>query len=288
MMNILQALRNSADYVEQITKQSRLESKIEAEHIFMFVLKVNKTKLYEQFDSTITDMNKKKIKNILELRKNKPLSYIINSHVFYKEEFYVDENVLIPRPETESIIDELLVQGDRLFNEKKRCIFLDAGTGSGCVGITIANERPEWKVLLLELHPKAIDVAKINLKLCKRNNIALICSDWLDPIAENSLDFIFSNPPYIKIDDEYIEKSVKQNEPSSSLFSDLDGLNDIYRIVKYSQRVLSKRGVLFLENGTKQSKDVSEYLELNDFTDIRVHMDYNGHDRFTSSRKNNG
>ena len=287
-MNILQALRNSADYVEQITKQSRLESKIEAEHIFMFVLKVNKTKLYEQFDSTITDMNKKKIKNILELRKNKPLSYIINSHVFYKEEFYVDENVLIPRPETESIIDELLVQGDRLFNEKKRCIFLDAGTGSGCVGITIANERPEWKVLLLELHPKAIDVAKINLKLCKRNNIALICSDWLDPIAENSLDFIFSNPPYIKIDDEYIEKSVKQNEPSSSLFSDLDGLNDIYRIVKYSQRVLSKRGVLFLENGTKQSKDVSEYLELNDFTDIRVHMDYNGHDRFTSSRKNNG
>ena len=287
-MNILQALRNSADYVEQITKQSRLESKIEAEHIFMFVLKVNKTKLYEQFDSTITDMNKKKIKNILELRKNKPLSYIINSHVFYKEEFYVDENVLIPRPETESIIDELLVQGDRLFNEKKRCIFLDAGTGSGCVGITIANERPEWKVLLLELHPKAIDVAKINLKLCKRNNIALICSDWLDPIAENSLDFIFSNPPYIKIDDEYIEKSVKQNEPSSSLFSDLDGLNDIYRIIKYSQRVLSKRGVLFLENGTKQSKDVSEYLELNDFTDIRVHMDYNGHDRFTSSRKNNG
>ena len=180
------------------------------------------------------------------------------------------------------------MQGDRLFNEKKRCIFLDAGTGSGCVGITIANERPEWKVLLLELHPKAIDVAKINLKLCKRNNIALICSDWLDPIAENSLDFIFSNPPYIKIDDEYIEKSVKQNEPSSSLFSDLDGLNDIYRIVKYSQRVLSKRGVLFLENGTKQSKDVSEYLELNDFTDIRVHMDYNGHDRFTSSRKNNG
>ena len=105
--------------------------------------------------------------------------------MFYKEEFYVDENVLIPRPETESIIDELLVQGDRLFNEKKRCIFLDAGTGSGCVGITIANERPEWKVLLLELYLEAIEVAKIYLKLCKKNNIDLIRSDWLKPIANN-------------------------------------------------------------------------------------------------------
>ena len=287
-MRILQALKKSTTFVEHFTNQSWSESKIEAEHIFMFVLQVNKSKLYEQFNSTLTDCNNKKIEDILELRKNKPLSYILKRHTFYKDEFYINDKVLIPRPETESIIDEVLRQGDLLFEEKKKCIFLDAGTGSGCVGITIANERPKWKVLLLELYSEAIEVAKINLKLCKKNNIDLICSDWLESIAKNSFDFIFSNPPYIRINDESIDEFVRYNEPSTSLFSEKNGLEDINKIVKYSQKVLSKNGILFLENGTGQSKDISAYLELNDFTDIRVHIDYNGHDRFTSSRKSNG
>ncbi len=287
-MNVLQALKKSTNFVERFTNQSLSESKIEAEHIFMFVLKVSRPKLYEQFNSTLTDCNNKKIQDILELRKNKPLSYILKKHTFYKDEFYINDNVLIPRPETESIIDEVLRQGDLLFKTKKKCIFLDAGTGSGCVGITIANERPEWKVLLLELYSEVIEVTQINLKLCKRNNIDLICSDWLKPIAKNSFDFIFSNPPYIRINDEYIDDSVRYNEPSTSLFSKKNGLEDINKIIKYSREALSTNGILFLENGVGQSKNISDYLELNDFTDIRVHIDYNGHDRFTSSRKYNG
>ena len=287
-MNILQALKKSTDFVERVTNQSQLESKIEAEHIFMFVLKINRPKLYGKLNSTLTDSNNKIIEDILELRKNKPLSYILKRHTFYKDEFYINNNVLIPRPETESIIDEVLRQGDLLFKEKNKCIFLDAGTGSGCVGITIANERPKWKVLLLELYSEAIEVAKINLKLCKNNNIDLICSDWLEPMAKNSFDFIFSNPPYISITDESIDESVKNNEPSTSLFSEINGLEDINKIIKYSREALSKDGILFMENGVGQSKDISAHLELNDFTDIRVHIDYNGHDRFTSSRINNG
>ena len=287
-MNILQALKKSTNFVEQVTNQSLEESQIEAEHIFMFVLQVNRSKLYEQFNSNLSNYNNKKIEEILELRKNKPLSYILKRHIFYKDEFYINDNVLIPRPETESIIDEVLRHGDLLFKEKNKCIFLDAGTGSGCVGITIANERPQWKVLLLELYSEAIEVVKINLKLCKRNNIDLICSDWLKPIAKNSFDFIFSNPPYIRINDESIDDSVRHNEPYTSLFSQKNGLGDINKIIEYSRSVLSTNGILFLENGVGQSKDITSHLELNDFTDIRVHIDYNGHDRFTSSRKNNG
>ncbi len=287
-MNILQALQKSTSFVKKITNQSELESKIEAEHIFMFVLQVNRSKLYEQFNITLTQYNNKKIQGILELRKNKPLSYILKKHTFYKDEFYINDNVLIPRPETESIIDEVLKQGDLLFKQKKKCTFLDAGTGSGCVGITVANERPKWRVLLLELYSEAIEVVKINLKLCKENNINLICSDWLKPIAKNSFDFIFSNPPYVSANDESIEQFVRDNEPSTSLFSKKNGLGDINKIIKYSREALSKNGVLFLENGSGQSKEISAYLELNDFTDIRVHIDYNGHERFTSSRINNG
>ena len=287
-MNILQALNECVRFIEEATNQSKIESKIEAEHIFMYVLQIDKKKLYEKYNTSLTYNNNKKIEDILKLRKIKPLSYIINKHVFYKDEFYINQNVLIPRPETESIIDEVLRQGDILFKEKNRCVFLDAGTGSGCVGITIANERPSWHVLLLERYFKAIEVAKINLKLCKNNNINIICSDWLGPIAKHSLDFIFSNPPYIRIGDVSIDKLVKDNEPSTSLFSIENGLYDTNKIIKYSQKCLSKNGLLFLENGTGQSDNISAYLESNDFTDIRVHIDYNGHDRFTSSRINNG
>ena len=287
-MNILQALNKCVRFIEKATNQSKIESKIEAEHIFMYVLQIDKKKLYEKYNTSLTYNNNKKIEDILKQRKIKPLSYIINKHVFYKDEFYINQNVLIPRLETESIIDEVLRQGDILFKEKNRCVFLDAGTGSGCVGITIANERPSWHVLLLERYFKAIEVAKINLKLCKNNNINIICSDWLGPIAKHSLDFIFSNPPYIRIGDVSIDKLVKDNEPSTSLFSIENGLYDTNKIIKYSQKCLSKNGLLFLENGTGQSDNISAYLESNDFTDIRVHIDYNGHDRFTSSRINNG
>ncbi len=287
-MNLLKFLNQSAYFIEKTTNQSKFESKIEAEQIFMFVLEINKTKLYEQYQANLLDNDKKKIDDILELRKIKPLSYIINKHSFYKDEFYINQNVLIPRPETEAIMDEVLRQGDILFKEKNRCIFLDAGSGSGCVGITIANQRPAWKVLLLELYLEAIEVEKKNLKLCKNNNIDIICSDWLKPINKNSLDFIFSNPPYIKENDKLIDKSVKDNEPETSLFSSENGLHDINKIIDYSRKSLSKNGILFLENGVGQSNDILAYLELNDFTDIRVHIDYNGVDRFTSSRVNNG
>ena len=288
-MKILECLKKSISFLKIHTNQSIEESNIEANSILIEVLNLNKATLYKNYDHEIDEASQKKIEEILELRKNNiPLSYILNSHTFYDEDFYVDKNVLIPRPETENIINDIIKYGDLIFREKNKCTFLDAGTGSGCVGITIANMRPEWNILLSDLHMNALIVAKVNSKIGKNDNINLICADWLSPYAKESVHFIFSNPPYVPVFDKHLDISVEKNEPDSALFSGIDGLNDIRKIILSSKDILSSGGILFLENGIDQSNKIASMLELNDFTDIEVHMDYNGVERFTSSRKNYG
>ena len=286
-MNILQALKNTVNYLKLNTRQSLEESKIEADTILTRVLNLSKPSLYKNYDDQLDKISQRKIKDILYLRKNgTPLSYILESHTFYDDNFFVNKSVLIPRPETEYIVDKIIKYGDLVYKRKNRCLFIDAGTGSGCVGITIAKQRPHWNIFLSDLYMDTLKVAKINTK--KAKNVNLICADWLSTFADNSVDFIFSNPPYIPLSDEYIEKSVENNEPLSALFSGVDGLDDIRKIISLSKNILSSSGVLFLEYGFKQSDEVSSLLDINDFTDIKVHLDYNGIERFSSCQKSYG
>ena len=277
---------SAAKFIQVHTDQSYQESKIEAVEIFMHVLGINKSKIYTNTSICMTKDERDQISHILNERKrNVPLSYVLKKHLFYNHEFFVDENVLIPRSETENIIDQIIIQGDKLFRDTKRCNFLDAGCGSGCVGITLAIERPNWNIFLSDIDMSAINVAKKNSHLLNQQNIKFICGDWLKPFKPESFDFIFSNPPYIALSDQRIDKSVLNNEPHSALFSGVDGLNDIKKIILSSKKILSNQGILIMENGPNQTDKISHLLQVNDFTDISVHMDYNGHGRFTSSYK---
>ena len=288
-MKTTQLVNSTAKFIQLHTNQSFQQSKIEAEEIFMYVLGINKPKIYSNTTISITKDEYNQINYILNKRKNDiPLSYVLKRHLFYKYEFFIDENVLIPRTETENIIDQIIFLGDKLFKHKGRCNFLDAGCGSGCVGITIAIERPDWNVVLSDINMKAISIAKRNSNLLNQKNIEFICGDWLEPFKSKSLDFIFSNPPYIALSDQRVDKSVIDNEPHSALFSGADGLNDIKKIIISSKDILSDQGILLMENGIDQTDKISRLLESNDFTDISIHLDYNGHERFTSSHKKNG
>ena len=286
MMKTTDIVNSAAKFIQVHTNQSYQESKIEAEEIFMHVLGINKSKIYTNISVSMTKDERDRISHILTKRKsNIPLSYLLKKHLFYNHEFYVDENVLIPRSETENIIDQIIIQGDKLFADMKRCNFLDAGCGSGCVGITLATERPNWNIFLSDINMNAINVAKKNSHLLNQQNIKFVCGDWLKPFKPKSFDFIFSNPPYIALSDQRIEKSVLNNEPHSALLSGVDGLNDIKKIILSSKKILSDQGILLMENGIDQTDKISRLLQENDFTDISVHIDYNGHGRFTSSYK---
>ncbi len=286
MMKTTDIVNSAAKFIQVHTNQSYQESKIEVEEIFMHVLGISKSKIYTNISMSMTKNERDRISHILNKRKsNIPLSYLLKKHLFYNCEFFVDENVLIPRSETESIIDQIIIQGDKLFSDIKRCNFLDAGCGSGCVGITLAIERPNWNIFLSDINTNAINVAKKNSHLLNQQNIKFICGDWLKPFKPKSFDFIFSNPPYIALSDRRVDKSVLNNEPHSALFSGVDGLNDIKKIILSSKKILSDQGILLMENGIDQTDKISHLLQANDFTDISVHMDYNGHERFTSSYK---
>ena len=286
MMKTTDLLNNAAKFIQIHTNQSYQESKIEAVEIFMHVLGISKSKMYTNISISMTKDEHDQIRHILNKRKSDvPLSYVLKKHLFYNHEFFVDENVLIPRSETENIIDQIITLGDKLFKDIKRCNFLDAGCGSGCVGISLAIERPDWNVFLSDFDMNAINVAKKNSYLLSQQNIKFICGDWLKPFKPKSFDFIFSNPPYIALSDKRIDKSVLNNEPHSALFSGIDGLNDIKKIILSSKKILSDQGILLIENGIDQTHKISRLLQINDFTDISVHMDYNGHGRFTSSYK---
>ena len=187
-MKIIKAIRDAAIFLELHTNQSSQECRIEAEEIFMFVLRVNKSKMYTSDTLLISNKNLEKIHHILNKRKDKiPLSYLLNKHTFYNYEFYIDKNVLIPRSETEGIIDKILNMGDKLFIDNNKCFFLDAGCGSGCVGITIANERPEWKVLLSDMYMSSLVVAKKNMELCNHENAAAIVRGLVNSISSSSI-----------------------------------------------------------------------------------------------------
>ena len=213
-----------------------------------------------------------------------PLAYVLGNQFFYNYKYYVNHNVLIPRPETEIIISEIITRGDKIYKPKKNFNVIDAGSGSGCIGLSINSERKKWNVILSENSHKAAKVLNKNYKSEFRKNCFLIMSDWLSTFNDDMADIIVSNPPYISPDSREIDKSVSGYEPKEALYSPDDGLHDIKRIVSESKRVLKKDGLLFIENGFDQSEKVLEVLKENYYEDIDIILDYNGIKRFTVSR----
>ena len=211
-------------------------------------------------------------KNIIEerIKTRKPLQYIINKAVFYGDIYYVNENVLIPRPETELLVNKVI----NLANSKTK--ILDIGTGSGCIAITLAKHLQSDNITTCDISQSAIDTAKINAeKICPDVKINFILSDLFKNINEK-YNIIVSNPPYIdlalKAD---LEPEVINFEPKSALFAQDKGLYFYKEIITNAGKYLYENGIIVFEIGIDQAEDVSEILKSNNFTDIEIIPDYN-------------
>ena len=272
---------------EQALKSSKVNNvtKLDIEYCLMETLGKNRAYLHAHGEEEISNQELIKFNKLLkDILLGKPLAQVLGYQDFYKNKFFINDNVLIPRLETEILIPKILELGDKIYNKNNQLILIDAGSGSGCIGLSVAIERQNWSIILIEKSAKAIEVLLSNCKKHNVSNCTIIMSDWLTAISDKLANIIVSNPPYIDIESERVENSVKNFEPNDSLYSNENGFSDIKTLITDSKRVLVNDGLLILENGFNQSAKVSNLLNKNYYKDIDIILDYNGINRFTLSR----
>lgn len=276
-MNINEALIKSYD----ILKEADIESyKIDAQILLCMVLKKDKMFIMLNRDYELSVEEESTFIKFTELRKEKmPIKYITENCEFMGLDFFVKEGVLIPRPDTEILVEETI----SLIKSRKYKTICDVCCGSGAIGISIARYCDNVKVDLLDISPIALEVTGINInRLGTKDNCNVYFSDLLEnPIHKDKrFDCIVSNPPYIRKDviPELMD-DVKNYEPTLALDGGEDGLDFYRRITEQSKKLLNNGGVLAFEIGHDQRLEVSDILEENGFIDIKNYKDLSGLDR---------
>ena len=259
------------------------EAKIEADYILKFALKKPSSFFISNQKTNIEKTQEELISSILKKRiKREPLAYIFKEWDFYGETFYLDKNSLIPRQDTELIVDLVLNQ----FDKKSKLNILDLGTGSGVIGITLSKFYPNSLITISDISPKALKVANKNIKKHKVSNVNSIESNWFSGFKEEKkFDLILTNPPYIAKGDVHLTNLEINYEPSNALVSANNGFSDIFKIIDSAANFLKPQGKLFIEHGYTQADKVKNYLQKKYFDTIKQHRDINHKIRVTSASK---
>ena len=256
----------------KILKLNNIKSyNLDSEILLSSTLKLNRSQLLLNLNKRIENKEKKIFFNFIERRsKNEPIAYITGYKEFWKSKFKVNKNVLIPRPDTETIIEQVLNELD--VNSSKK--ILDIGTGSGCIIISILNERKKCFGVGIDISKNAVKLAKYNAKIQHIDNRIKFLNSDIDNFYGDKYDLIISNPPYIKHHEiNGLEKDIKNHEPKVALDGGIDGYNKIRLIIEKSSTLIKKKGKLFLELGINQTRETLKILNLNGFYKTKVIKD---------------
>ena len=229
--------------------------------------------------------DEEELKEIIEeLKTGKPYQQILGHTEFYGKKFFVDENVLIPRPETEELVELAKIEIQNLKSKIQNLKLLDIGTGSGIIPITLKKHFPNAEIFAIDISEKALEIAKKNAEF-HQANIEFIQQDYLNTKLEENYDIIISNPPYIGIEENIeIEDSVKGFEPNIALFSPTsDALIFYKKIAKDGEKHLNENGMIFLEINQKLGIETLELFS--NYSESRLIKDLSGNDRFVFAKK---
>ncbi len=280
-MNILSAI-NKANLI--LKSNGIISSKLDCEILISKVLKTNRSEVILNINKNLTKHQLSYFNELIKQRsKKKPIAYLTGKKEFWKYQFYVTKDVLIPRPDTELVVEKVLE-----FTKNKLSLnFLEIGVGSGCIILSILKERKNY-------YGTGIDISKESLKICKINSdnlrvfnrLKLFKSD-IDNFRYGKYDLIISNPPYIKnFDLKYLDKDVINYEPRTALNGGLDGLSEIKKVINNSAKLIKKNGILVLEIGFDQTEKTRGILRKKGFFVKEVFKDLAKNNRCIVSIKN--
>jgi release factor glutamine methyltransferase len=246
---------------------------------------INKDRKYIILNSQ-EQLSKKSLKNFSNLikrrKKSEPIAYLINKKEFWNHTFYIDCNVLIPRPDTEILVEETL----KLFSKSSKLRMLDIGTGSGCILLSILKERRNFLGIGIDISKNAIKVANFNAKLQQLSNRVKFYKSDVDKFLIGKYDIVLSNPPYIKKKDlKYLEKDIVDFEPKTALDGGRDGFSKITKVINKASKLIKKNGRFILEIGFDQKNKTIDILKKNSFYINKIVKDYGRNDRCIISIK---
>ena len=268
----------------KILSQARIRySELDSEILLSKVLDKKREYIILNSNKELDKENYSLFKKLIQLRSSGiPVAYLTGKKEFWKYEFEITEGVLIPRPDTELIIEQVL----ELTKHKLNFRVLDIGVGSGCILLSILKEKKNFYGIGIDINQKAINLAKINAdKLGLKNRIKFFKSD-VDNFSCGKYDLIISNPPYIKnLDLKYLDNDIIKYEPKTALDGGIDGLSEIRKVINRSSELIKNNGILILEIAFNQKEEVKKLLLKKGFYIIKTLKDLSRNNRCIVSKK---
>jgi len=274
-------IKQLISYATELLKNSSDSAKLDAQVLLGFVLNKAITYMHTWPDKILTEEYTFQYDELLQRRlSGEPISYITGVKEFWSLPFFCNPATLIPRPDTEVLVEHVLMHGQSSGNDKLIC--LDLGTGTGAIALSLASEMPHWIIEAVDYSNDAVALANKNAKNLNLSAVKIYQSDWFSQVKYNKFfDIIVSNPPYIDDQDIHLAQGDVRFEPLSALVAKNNGLADIMNIVAQAKSYLSKGGALFLEHGYEQGDNVKQIFLEHGYIEAITIKDYGGNDRVT-------
>ena len=275
MYTIKQALASAQ---QQLAKLPDASAKLEAEVLLAFTLDKPRAYLYAWPEQQLDPQQQNEFEFAVKRRSSgEPVAYITETREFWGLPLKVSPATLIPRPETERLVEIAL----QYIPENKPCKVADLGTGSGALALAIASERPLSEIIATDISTSALAVAKQNQQSLNLKNISFVQSRWFENLNNEQFDIVVSNPPYVADNDPHLQQGDLRFEPVQALSSGSDGLRDIREIVSKAGEFLKPEGWLLIEHGFDQGDKVIELFQQHGFQHINCYQDYGQRERAT-------
>jgi release factor glutamine methyltransferase len=273
-----QSLAETVNQGQQLLAAFSDSAKLDCQILLAFVLNKERSYLLTWPEKMLAEQDFQAFKILFERRlTGEPIAYIIEEREFWSLPFYVSPATLIPRPDTEILVEHILMR-----HPEKKLACLDLGTGTGAIALALASEKQQWQFDAIDYSDNAVELAIKNAVRLQLSQVNIYQSDWFSNVEPNKkFDIIVSNPPYIDEKDQHLVEGDVRFEPLSALVSSDSGFADIKRIAKDAKGYLNKNGALYIEHGFEQAKGVRDILLQLGYQSIETEQDYSGNDRVT-------